>query len=854
MRRQTLGASATSDTSPVVSGETIWKNANPLNAPVDPSGQLSYRTDDITVFSGLSLQPGESMDPYERSLSAPPPPGFGHGPEERARKMNGLLHGVGDARNNSRADCSNSFTNLAAFFGTGLAQSMEDATREQLPDSAFSNEDLNFHRQTRHAASRLLGTTTDPLALPKTASNDSAFSASHGFPTCLSSPSKKTREVQRKEEERADVRGSTTPVQMVAGQARQGGPDRLRNERGTMVVEPEGESQLSKVASAVSSQRIDVPLRTDRGVAELERGLKNMLSSDAREFRPTPTLDGAVSNASSMSAESRENSEITSRQAEMELRPFIWDTHTNESSRTLLILYVAYLRVPDVRAACETFGVLESFRGDFASRGIYFVSYYDIRSAHYASLDLQPILQRLSVMQGSSEEVVTRFCIPLNSSSQFDESQILISEVPGDINENVLRSMLSSYGSIRSVVPENIGAFQVEFHSIQDAKQAQLELESSQPFGPHAFVEVGMRNSVDRKRGRELLATISRWRQGLNRRLGSHHISTDPRLYAGGAQATTDPWRGITHSSSSLMPAHNEGIGMGAVYSRSGDHTHHQRQTTQLILGPDGRYTPIVVQNHTFPPPGSGPHHQQLSQGPNGQMYLTSVAPSQQHMFVQQQGPASQSRGGFPTTIVTNIPSTEARVPQTRTPYYMHVVTDASSASGRSHRSSAYSTGTDGLEKDARHLLLDLDTVDIGDDTRTSVMVRNIPNKYTQQMLLSEFEEHGHGPGVIDFFYLPIDFKNRCNRGYAFINFVDYRDILTFHKRYYGTHWRTFNSDKICDITYARIQGKAAMLKRFENSALMEKDDEYKPLVFMSNGPDKGKRLPFPDLSGKTAH
>lgn len=150
---------------------------------------------------------------------------------------------------------------------------------------------------------------------------------------------------------------------------------------------------------------------------------------------------------------------------------------------------------------------------------------------------------------------------------------------------------------------------------------------------------------------------------------------------------------------------------------------------------------------------------------------------------------------------------------------------------------------------DNTHLVLDLDAVENGRDARTSLMVRNIPNKYTQQMLLNEFMENGHGPGVIDFFYLPIDFKNRCNRGYAFINFVDTRDILAFHRQYFGKHWRTFNSDKICDITYARIQGKAAMLKRFENSALMEKDDEYKPLVFVSSGPEKGKKLPFPTPS-----
>ena len=147
---------------------------------------------------------------------------------------------------------------------------------------------------------------------------------------------------------------------------------------------------------------------------------------------------------------------------------------------------------------------------------------------------------------------------------------------------------------------------------------------------------------------------------------------------------------------------------------------------------------------------------------------------------------------------------------------------------------------------DNRHLMLDLEAVEHDLDTRTSLMVRNIPNKYTQQMLLDEFHESGLGPGIIDFFYLPIDFKNRCNRGYAFINFVEYKDIITFHRQYFGKHWRIFNSDKICDITYARIQGKAAMLKRFENSALMEKDEEYKPLVFVSDGPNKGQRLPFP--------
>jgi hypothetical protein len=112
-------------------------------------------------------------------------------------------------------------------------------------------------------------------------------------------------------------------------------------------------------------------------------------------------------------------------------------------------------------------------------------------------------------------------------------------------------------------------------------------------------------------------------------------------------------------------------------------------------------------------------------------------------------------------------------------------------------------------------------------------------------MLLSEFSEKEMGSVKIDFFYLPIDFKNKCNRGYAFVNFVDYRDIIPFHNFYHGKSWKMFNSDKKCDITYARIQGKLALMKRFQNSALLEKDAEYRPLVFVSHGERKGQPEDF---------
>lgn len=82
-----------------------------------------------------------------------------------------------------------------------------------------------------------------------------------------------------------------------------------------------------------------------------------------------------------------------------------------------------------------------------------------------------------------------------------------------------------------------------------------------------------------------------------------------------------------------------------------------------------------------------------------------------------------------------------------------------------------------------------------GLDKRTTIMIRNIPNKYTQAMLLQEIDASYRG--AYDFFYLPIDFKNKCNVGYAFINFIDYRRIVPFFREFNGQRWKNFNSEKV---------------------------------------------------------
>ena len=124
---------------------------------------------------------------------------------------------------------------------------------------------------------------------------------------------------------------------------------------------------------------------------------------------------------------------------------------------------------------------------------------------------------------------------------------------------------------------------------------------------------------------------------------------------------------------------------------------------------------------------------------------------------------------------------------------------------------------------------LDMVAILGGRDTRTTVMIRNIPNKYTQKMLLGRIDARHQGK--YDFFYLPIDLKNNCNVGYAFINMSDPSFIVQLYEDLAGKKLECFNSEKICELTYGRIQGKEKLVDNFQSAVDLRK---VKPAVFES--------------------
>ncbi|KAE9610178.1 putative RNA recognition motif domain, mei2/Mei2-like RNA recognition [Lupinus albus] len=155
------------------------------------------------------------------------------------------------------------------------------------------------------------------------------------------------------------------------------------------------------------------------------------------------------------------------------------------------------------------------------------------------------------------------------------------------------------------------------------------------------------------------------------------------------------------------------------------------------------------------------------------------------------------------------------------------------------HRSEANTNNADKKQYE-----LDLGSILRGKDSRTTLMIKNIPNKYTSKMLLVAIDEHCRG--TYDFLYLPIDFKNKCNVGYAFINMIDPAQIIPFYQAFNGKKWEKFNSEKVASLTYARIQGKASLIAHFQNSSLMNEDKRCRPILFHTDGPNAGDMEPFP--------
>ena len=123
-------------------------------------------------------------------------------------------------------------------------------------------------------------------------------------------------------------------------------------------------------------------------------------------------------------------------------------------------------------------------------------------------------------------------------------------------------------------------------------------------------------------------------------------------------------------------------------------------------------------------------------------------------------------------------------------------------------------------------------------------MIKNIPNKYTISSFLEEINEDFKD--TYDIFYLPIDYVNKCNLGFAFINFVEPLHIILFYELYRGKKWKKFNSDKKCELLYGKYQGKKELIAHFEKGkVLLFANKDKRPLILPTPNPLPKINLPY---------
>jgi hypothetical protein len=139
------------------------------------------------------------------------------------------------------------------------------------------------------------------------------------------------------------------------------------------------------------------------------------------------------------------------------------------------------------------------------------------------------------------------------------------------------------------------------------------------------------------------------------------------------------------------------------------------------------------------------------------------------------------------------------------------------------------------------------DGSELGDGVMTTLMMQNIPNEYSRQMLLDLLNGNGFA-GKYDFAYLPLDFKTKRSLGYAFLNFTSKEVATQFLNAFEGFSGWCIPSRKVCAVTWSALQGLEAHVECYRSSPVMHSSvpEECRPLLFES-----GQKIPFPEPKKK---
>jgi len=125
----------------------------------------------------------------------------------------------------------------------------------------------------------------------------------------------------------------------------------------------------------------------------------------------------------------------------------------------------------------------------------------------------------------------------------------------------------------------------------------------------------------------------------------------------------------------------------------------------------------------------------------------------------------------------------------------------------------------------------------------TTLMLRNIPNSYSRDMLLKLLDQEGF-EGCYDLVFVAVDFRKFAGLGYGFVNFTSHENAERAKEKFEGFNRWQAKSKKVCKVNWSSpLQGLSAHVEHYRNSVVMHESvpDCHKPALFIG-----GVRQAFP--------
>merc|ERR1712224_500272 len=88
-----------------------------------------------------------------------------------------------------------------------------------------------------------------------------------------------------------------------------------------------------------------------------------------------------------------------------------------------------------------------------------------------------------------------------------------------------------------------------------------------------------------------------------------------------------------------------------------------------------------------------------------------------------------------------------------------------------------------------------------GEDTRTTVMLRNLPRDFSRAALLKILDDKGFA-GKYNFLYMPVDFVRQVSLGYAFVNLSTSEIVKEFWEALDGFSAWPVACEKVCRVNW----------------------------------------------------